>query len=87
MNAAEIRAIAKRAVARNPGCRFVRKLQIVIVAILLLGTIWLSLTYGAELGIAFVLAGFLSTIFILAWNFVWVNTTLFRITREEMLDH
>ena len=84
MSDAEIRAIAKRAVAKNPGCRFLRKLQILIAAILLSGTIGLSLMFGAEIGIAFVLAGFFSTIFIVGWNFVWVNTTLFRITREEV---
>jgi hypothetical protein len=38
----------------------------------------------AEIGIAFVVAGSVSTAALLAWNFVWVNTALYRITRDEM---
>ncbi len=39
-----------------------------------------------QLGSIFVIVGAVSTAVVLLWNIVWVNTVLFRITREEHIS-
>jgi len=35
-------------------------------------------------GLAMMIVGGLGTLFLLGWNFIWVNTVLFRVTRQAM---
>jgi hypothetical protein len=35
-------------------------------------------------GVSLMIVGAVFTAFLLAWNLVWVNTVIFRITREEV---
>jgi hypothetical protein len=39
---------------------------------------------GVRIGPALLTAGVVGTLAVLAWNVVWLNTVLFRITREEI---
>jgi hypothetical protein len=84
MNDAEIVAVAKRALARRPRYIVLRRIQIAVASFVTVAAVAASLASGLEVGIALVVGGIVGTGFILAWNFVWVNTALFRITREEM---
>jgi len=82
---AEIRSIAIRAMQRYP--RY--------VAIMRARNVLLSLGAGiaigfllalnlASLGAALMIVGAISTTFFLLWNLVWVNTVIYRVTREEI---
>ena len=46
-------------------------------------TISAAILLRRNLGYAMMVCGALGTLALLAWNVVWVNTVLFRITKEE----
>jgi hypothetical protein len=39
---------------------------------------------GLSVGPSLMIVGGVSTVLLLVWNFVWVNTILFRLTQEEL---
>ena len=84
MTDTEIVAVVRRAMAKRPNYFRLRQAQIVLTALLLVATLVGAIFAGLELGIAFVTAGAIGTLMILAWNLIWVNTALYRITHEEM---
>lgn len=82
----EIRAIARQAMARNPHLRSIARwrnrvvfsgMGIAILVLVLVGE-W-------RLGQSMLVVGGVATVFVLLWNVVWVNTVLFRITRDEVI--
>jgi len=81
---AEIIAIVRRALAKHPRYFKLRQVQIILTALMLVFTFVGTILAGLKLGFAFVAAGVLGTLVILVWNLVWINTALYRITRDEI---
>jgi hypothetical protein len=79
----EIRAIARRAMDRHPKLRMIMRTRNVVVLGSIAATISAALLFRRNLGLAMMVSGALGTLALLAWNVVWVNTVLFRITKEE----
>ncbi|HEX6962994.1 MAG TPA: hypothetical protein VF175_14085 [Lacipirellula sp.] len=85
MNEAEIRTIARRAMERRPQLvRLMRARLAVIVLGMMMAIALLARFTEWRLGSVFILVGAVSTSLVLAWNVVWVNTILFRITEDEI---
>jgi putative flippase GtrA len=85
MDDQQIRELARKAMSKRPGyVRLLRAKYAVVIGGMGVGAIALIQLAGLRLGLALVIAGAVGTAAGLAWNFVWVNTVLFRITREEV---
>ncbi|MDX1948841.1 MAG: hypothetical protein SFU86_25865 [Pirellulaceae bacterium] len=89
----EIRAIARSAMIRNPRLiRIMRLRNFTILAGLAVAIIVVTLFSGTNasgdtlvrFGLTLVVIGTIFTAAVLAWNLIWVNTVVFRITREEV---
>jgi hypothetical protein len=91
----DIRALARRAVLRRPRLvRVVRLWNVAVVAGMVATAAVLGRVGrdggpgvgGAMLGVGFAVmaAGAGATAVILLWNLVWVNTVLYRVTRDEV---
>src|SRR4051812_13383834 len=80
----EIRGVVRRALGRRPGYRLaLRARNVVILAILLGVFVAYRNAPQQQMGFAFMVAGGLATAFVLAWNILWVNVVLLRITNES----
>jgi hypothetical protein len=84
MTDSEIIGVVRRAMAKNPRYFKLRRVQVVLAALLIVATLVGAIFAGLELDFAFVAAGAVSTLAILGWNLVWINTALYRITAEEI---
>jgi hypothetical protein len=51
--------------------------------VVILGGMSAAILLGRNLGFAMLVSGAIATVAVLSWNVVWVNTVLFRITKEE----
>ena len=93
----EIRALARSALDRRPNLRRVARVRNLVVlsglaaltlyAISFAGTAGRDTRPGDDLkfgGLLMLLGGGSATVAVLLWNLVWVNTVLFRITREDL---
>jgi hypothetical protein len=80
----QIRAVARRAVAKNPRYMTLRKIQIALWFLLMISVGAMAYVLGVELGLGFIVAAAAGLLLLVAWNLVWVNTALFRITKDEM---
>jgi hypothetical protein len=89
---ADIRVLARRAMARRPDLVRVVRLRNAIVFVGIVAVAAL-LGRGGGPGIggamraagkAMMVAGLGGTAALLVWNLVWVNTVLFRLTRDEV---
>jgi hypothetical protein len=81
----EIRAIARRAMARNPRLRSIAVWRNrVVFSGMAAAIILLVLGAGWKLSRSMMWTGGVATALVLIWNVVWVNTVLFRITKEEL---
>jgi len=80
----QIRAVAKRAVAKHPRYLTLRQIQKVVTAIVVVATLVSAVLAGAGVGLGLMCAGALGTLAIVIWNAIWVNTALYRITHDEM---
>jgi hypothetical protein len=89
---ADIRELARRAMGRRPDLARIMRLRNVAVvggmvaAAALLGRGGGPGVGGAmqRVGGAMMVAGACATAALLLWNLVWVNTVLFRLTRDEV---
>jgi hypothetical protein len=80
----QIRAVAKKSVAKAPRYSTLARLRIAIWLAIVVGVAATSYLVGIELGIGIILAAAVGFVFAMTWNLVWINTTLFRITFDEM---
>lgn len=90
---AEIYDIAQRAMRRNPGLgRAMRIRNLAIYFGIVAAGAWLfsysNWSMGGSsmvnLGVGLIIVGVSVTAIVLAWNLVWLNTVVFRITRDEV---
>jgi hypothetical protein len=93
MQDAEIRAIASRAMSRYPHLLRVMKIRnrvvlvglpVAIAAIAVFSDLRWNSGPLVRWSIALMAVGGSFSAFLLAWNLIWVNTVIFRITREEV---
>jgi len=83
----QIRALTRQAMAKRPNyARVMRARNAAVILGMLLGPMILIQIANLRLGTALVIAGAVGTLVLLLWNMIWVNTVLFRITREEVGD-
>ena len=89
---ADIRELARRAMARRPDLvRVVRLRNAVVFVCMVAAAAMLGRGGGPGVGKAMqaagramMIAGAVATVTLLLWNLVWVNTVLFRLTRDEV---
>lgn len=85
MSDVEIRTIARRAMANHPGLiRVMRFRNLGTMLAMIVATAVLTLWAALDMGIALMIVGGVATLLVLAWNVIWINTVMFRITREEL---
>ena len=85
LNDQQIRALARNAMAKRPRYALIIRLRnAVVIASMLLATAALNKLAGTSIGLSLMIVGAICTAFVMAWNLVWVNTVMWRITREEM---
>ena len=93
MQDSEIRAIARRAMTRHPNLIRVMKIRNRVVRLGMLVAVttiaaFSEPTFSGDslktFGVALMIVGAVFTAFLLVWNLVWINTVIFRITREEV---
>ena len=85
MDDARIRQVVGRAMSRRPGLvRMQRRRSAAIMIGMVLATTLLARLSSLNLGLILCLVGGAGTVLTLCWNLVWVNTVLYRVTREEI---
>ena len=84
----EIRAVARRAYAREPRwARLMRMRNVVLLVAMFSAILGMSRT-GFDPGLSMMLGGGVATMLILLWNVIWVNKVLFLLTNDQVaIDH
>ena len=89
MSDTEIRQLAGRALGRRPNLIRIKRIRdAVVIGAMTLGAIEMKKS-GMGLGPALMIAGGIggiggiATLVLVAWNVVWLNTVLFRLTKDE----
>jgi hypothetical protein len=88
----QVRAVAGLAMRRRPRLMLLMKLRTIAILGAMFTLVWAFQNTGdkwlgrefVSLGTSLIVAGGLGTLAVVVWNFVWVNTVLFRITKEEI---
>lgn len=81
----EIRALARRGLNKQPHLRqLMRYRNVGVVMAMLVAYVLLTKFSGLSLGLRLMIVGGASTAFVLAWNFVWVNVVIYRVTKGEV---
>jgi hypothetical protein len=81
----EIRRIAVRAMQRHPRYVAIMRTRNIVVSLGAGIAVGLLMALNlASLGAALMIVGAISSAFVLLWNLVWINTVIYRITREEI---
>ena len=79
----EIRAIIRYSLDKRPAYRFAMRARNVVVLATLVGVFAAYLDAPPpQLGRALILAGVIATAVVLAWNVLWVNLVLFKLTEQ-----
>jgi hypothetical protein len=84
MTDSDVRELVRRAMRRRP--RSIRALRVrnaIIYAGMVAAAGFLAPRAGMGVGAALIVVGTAGTLAIIAWNLFWVNTVLFRVTKEE----
>ena len=93
MQDSEIRTIARRAMSRHPNLiRIMRFRNLAVLVGMFLAIAIIAGSTGdaftgdslVRVGFSLMIVGAVFTLLLLVWNLVWVNTVIFRITREEV---
>lgn len=85
MDDARIREVVDRGMGRRPVLVRIHRLRNAAVIFGMILTIILLARYSSlKIGLIFTIVGGIGTVFVLCWNLVWVNTVLFRVTRDEV---
>ena len=81
----EIRALVRRVLDKHPAYRFGMRARNFGVLATLVGVVLVYRDAPQQvLGVALMLAGTLTTLFVLVWNVLCVNFVLFRLTEQEL---
>jgi len=85
MSDADIRLLARRAMARRPAWSVLFRCRNIAIVVIMIGiaTLLISLA-GWRLGESLMLAGAVGIAMVLCWNIVWVNTVLYQLTKQEL---
>jgi len=83
MSDPDIRELARRAMSRRPNLIRIWRIRTVVVLIAMAAGAVAMKWAGMRLGTALMVAGGTATAALVAWNAVWLNTILFRVTNEE----
>ena len=85
MSDQEIRDLARRGMSRRPRLVTIMRLRNAIILLgMAIAAALLARYTSYQLGTIFILVGGVSTCVLLLWNVVWVNTVLYRVTRDEI---
>jgi hypothetical protein len=80
-----VREIAARGMSRRPDLVRIHRLRsVALMTGMIAAMALLSYFSSLKLGLILMLVGGIATAFLLCWNLVWVNTVLYRVTRDEI---
>ncbi len=85
MSDTEIRQLARDAFRKHPFLARVRRIRNVVIVVSMAVGAKALVASSVRLGMAMMIVGVISTVIVLGWNSVWLNTVLFRVTKEEKL--
>ncbi len=80
-----IRALVHSGMAKRPTLLAVMRIRnFAVASAMAVAILGLKYSAGWSAGAAMTAAGLAATVFLLAWNFVWINRVVYKLTQEEV---
>lgn len=80
-----IRTLVRDGMAKRPTLISILRIRnVAVAAAMALAVLGLKNVAGWSAGAAMTVAGLVATLFLLAWNYVWINYVVFKLTQEEV---